>query len=78
MSAADWWWETTAPPNPDGLHGLARRLAGEEVRAVIESMNGVRFVHDRFEADGWEVQSTRRRSRGWRRGVVGGWRRGRD
>jgi len=77
MSAADWWWETTAPPNADGLHGLARRLAGAEVRAVIESMNGARFVHDRFEADGWEVLvadaqkvkglATRSRRR-WRRG----------
>jgi hypothetical protein len=32
--------ETTAPADGDGLRGLAERLAGERVRAVIESMNG--------------------------------------
>src|SRR3954466_9931768 len=35
--------------------GLARRLAGHRVRAVIESMNGARFVHDLLEEQGWEV-----------------------
>jgi transposase len=46
-----------APPDADGLDGLARRLArhGEPIRAVIESMNGARFVHDRLELAGWEV-----------------------
>ena len=50
--------ETTAPPDADGLRGLARRLdvAGEPVRAAIESMNGARFVHDQLELAGWEVE----------------------
>ena len=47
--------ETAAPPDADGLHGLARRLDGERVRGVIESMNGARFVHDTLEEHGWEV-----------------------
>jgi transposase len=46
-----------AIPDRDGLHGLARRVAvyGEPVRAVVESMNGARFVHDELTAHGWEV-----------------------
>jgi hypothetical protein len=42
----------------DGLAGLARRLgdASEQVIAVIESMNGARFVHDRLELAGWDVR----------------------
>jgi hypothetical protein len=36
--------ETAAPPDADGLRGLAVRLAGHRVRAVIESMNGPRLV----------------------------------
>src|SRR3954454_14318489 len=47
--------ETAAPPDADGLHGLARRLRGEHVRGVIESMNGARMVHDTLEEHGWEV-----------------------
>jgi transposase len=47
--------EFAVPPDADGLRGLARRLAGERVRAVIESMNGARFVHDTLEEHGWEV-----------------------
>ena len=47
--------QTAAPPDGDGLRGLARRLAGQRVRAVIESMNGARFVHDTLEELGWEV-----------------------
>src|SRR3954447_18639737 len=47
--------EIAAPPDVDGLHGLVRRLAGEQVRAVSESMNGARVVHDTLEAHGWEV-----------------------
>jgi hypothetical protein len=37
-----------APVDRDGLHGLVRRVGvhGGPVRAVIESMNGARFVHD--------------------------------
>jgi transposase len=47
-----------APPDADGLHGLAARVArfGQPVRAAIESMNGARFVHDQLELQGWEVE----------------------
>jgi len=46
-----------AIPDRDGLYGLVRRVAayGEPVRAVVESMNGARFVHDELVAQGWEV-----------------------
>ncbi len=44
------------PPDPDGLAGLVRRLRDTEVLAVIESMNGARFVHDRLELSGWDVR----------------------
>ncbi|HEV2060605.1 MAG TPA: IS110 family transposase, partial [Solirubrobacteraceae bacterium] len=37
------------------MHGLVRRLHGQRVRAVIESMTGARFVHDTLEEHGWEV-----------------------
>lgn len=49
-----------APPDADGLRGLARRVEeryrGVGVRAAIESMNGARFVHDTLERCGWEVE----------------------
>ena len=49
-----------APPDGDGLRGLARRVELRHgpigVRAAIESMNGARFVHDRLERCGWEVE----------------------
>src|SRR3954447_19694732 len=47
-----------APPDADGLRGLDERLArhGETIRAAIESMNGARFVHDRLELAGWQVE----------------------
>ncbi len=47
-----------APPDADGLRGLTERVAGhgEPVRAAIESMNGARFVHDRLELAGWQVE----------------------
>jgi transposase len=49
-----------APADADGLRGLARlvelRHGREAVSAVIESMNGARFVHDTLERCGWEVQ----------------------
>src|SRR5438477_7127001 len=46
------------PPDADGLRGLARRVDvfGEPVCAAIESMNGARFVHDRLEELGWQVE----------------------
>jgi len=49
--------EFAAPPDADGLRALARRVAvhREAVRAVIESMTGARFVHDRLEELGWDV-----------------------
>ena len=49
--------QTAAPPDTDGLRGLAVRVARyrQPVRAVIESMNGARFVHDTLEELGWEV-----------------------
>jgi transposase len=47
-----------APPDADGLHSLTARLDrhGETIRAAIESMNGARFVHDRLELAGWQVE----------------------
>jgi len=44
------------PPDGDGLAGLVRRLGDAPVVAVIESMNGARFVHDRLELHGWDVR----------------------
>jgi len=38
--------QLAAASDTDGLHHLARRVAATRVRAVIESMNGTRFVHD--------------------------------
>src|SRR5215218_4204798 len=48
---------TVAPPDADGLRGLARQVSGfgEPVVAAIESMNGARFVHDQLELAGWDV-----------------------
>ena len=47
-----------SPPDADGLSGLTRQLErhGAPVRAAIESMNGARFVHDRLELAGWQVE----------------------
>jgi transposase len=49
-----------APPDADGLRGLARRVelrhGRSTVRAAIESMNGARFVHDTLERCGWQVE----------------------
>jgi transposase len=47
--------EAAVAADADGLRGLADRLAGRRVRAVIESMNGARFVHDTLEEHGWDV-----------------------
>jgi len=49
---------TAAPPDADGLRGLAGRLAGcgEPIYAALESMNGARFVHDELERRGWRVE----------------------
>jgi transposase len=40
---------------PTGCAAWPVALPGCPVRAVIESMNGARFVHDTLEEDGWEV-----------------------
>jgi transposase len=47
-----------APADGDGLDGLAEKLArhGHPIRAAIESMTGARFVHDRLEQAGLEVE----------------------
>src|SRR5437868_4448360 len=47
-----------SPPDADGLQHLSERVAvhGELVSAAIESMNGARFVHDRLELAGWQVE----------------------
>src|SRR6266576_3670655 len=47
-----------APPDADGLRGLAARIGRfrEPVVAAIESMNGARFVHDQLEQAGWRVE----------------------
>jgi Transposase len=46
------------PPDVDGLQRLSERVARHDapVRAAIESMNGARFVHDRLELHGWQVE----------------------
>jgi transposase len=47
-----------APPDADGLRGLATRLTAhrQPIAAAIESMNGARFVHDELERLGWQVE----------------------
>jgi transposase len=47
--------EFAVAPDADGLRGLTRRLGPVEVRCVIESMTGARFVHDTLEQLGWDV-----------------------
>src|SRR3954464_12798705 len=49
---------TTAAPDVGGLASVACRLGelGQPVTAVIESMNGARFVHDQLELRGWTVE----------------------
>src|SRR3954462_14301389 len=49
---------TTAAPDAGGLASLAHRVGelGQPVAAVIESMNGARFVHDQLELRGWAVE----------------------
>ena len=47
--------QTVAAPDADGLSHLVARVNAPRVRAVIESMNGARFVHDTLEEVGWEV-----------------------
>jgi len=49
---------TAATPEVFGLRELVARISGhgDEVTAVIESMNGARFVHDQLELYGWDVE----------------------
>src|SRR3954462_492856 len=49
---------TTGAPDTGGLASLAYRLGefGQPVTAVIESMNGARFIHDQLELRGWTVE----------------------
>jgi transposase len=49
---------TAVAPDAGGLRSLVDRLriARQPVRAVIESMNGARFVHDQLELAGWDVE----------------------
>jgi transposase len=46
------------PADLDGLVHLVHRLGGHDrdVSAVIESMNGARFVHDQLESAGFDVE----------------------
>ena len=50
----------SVPPDLDGLRGLVRKVAplpgGQQVVAVIESMNGARLVHDTHELTSWQVE----------------------
>ncbi len=50
----------SVPPDVLGLRGLVRMVGrqpgGRHVVAVIESMNGARFVHDTLELAGWQVE----------------------
>lgn len=48
-------WVGEVPPDADGLRHLARAWEGE-VRGVVESMTGARFVHDTLEDAGWVVE----------------------
>jgi transposase len=49
-----------AAPDGDGLDRFARRVdlgfGPVQVRAAIESMTGARFIHDRLERCGWDVE----------------------
>ena len=43
-------------PDRDALAQLGQRVGDAPVLAVIESMNGARFVHDQLELSGWDVR----------------------
>lgn len=49
---------TAVTSDAGGLRSLVDglRVARQPVRAVIESMNGARFVHDQLELAGWDVE----------------------
>lgn len=51
--------QVAVAPDGDGLRSLVGWVSdwyGEPVRAAIESMNGARFIHDRLELLGWDVE----------------------
>ena len=52
----------TAAPDAGGLASLVTGLGefGQPVTAVIESMNGARFIHDQLELRGWTSRSPMR------------------
>jgi transposase len=56
LSAGELFERGAVPPDEDGLVQLVQRLGDAEVLAVIESMNGARFVHDQLELHGWDVR----------------------
>src|SRR5712692_5343966 len=43
------------PPDSDGLARLVHRLGGTDVLAVVEVMNGARFIHDQLELAGCDL-----------------------
>jgi transposase len=43
-------------PDLDGLAQLVHRLGEGDVFAVVETMNGARFIHDQLELAGWDVR----------------------
>src|SRR5262249_13437793 len=47
-----------SPPDADGVRGRPARLdrPGAPSRAALERMHGPRFVHDRLELAGWQVE----------------------
>ena len=45
------------PPDADGLAQLVHRLGDTGVLAVVEVMNGARFVHDQLELAGWGARA---------------------
>jgi transposase len=49
---------TAVRPDADALRDLVAHVGrhGQPVEAVIESMNGARFVHDTLERAGWDVE----------------------
>ena len=65
---------TAAPPDADGLRGLAERVAGhgEPIYAAPESMNGARFVRAERERARFRLHLVRHRAA---RSLAGGHRR---
>src|SRR5262249_43487132 len=54
------------PPDLDGFARLVHRLGDAEVVAVVETMNGARFVHDQLGRPGWDVRRGAARGAGAR------------